>query len=214
MHPFPRTIAGTRQPRDRDQEIALHLHAGPCRDRGRGPRRDRSGPPPSLGRQPQLLGLPRRSRRSLPADQRRRRAGRHGRRADAGRADPPRPHRHRRRRHPLLRRCPPRRRRPDPRLRPGRLGRRSTPSASSSAGRSPWSSSRRTTARPGAWSTRSGPPAIALGPVTHAARVAFEIRLDEPDLPAFETWLAETTNGRCHARVAGQIDVEVPVGAA
>jgi len=53
----------------------------------------------------------------------------------------------------------------------------------------------------------------ALGPITHAARVAFEVRLDEPNLPAFETWLAEATSGRCRARVAGQIDVEVPVGA-
>jgi uncharacterized YigZ family protein len=53
----------------------------------------------------------------------------------------------------------------------------------------------------------------ALGPIVHAARVAFEIRLDEPDLPAFETWLAEVTSGRCRARVAGQIAVEVPVGA-
>ena len=51
----------------------------------------------------------------------------------------------------------------------------------------------------------------ALGPIAHGERVAFEIRLDEPDLPAFETWLAETTNGRCRARVAGRIDVEVPI---
>jgi uncharacterized YigZ family protein len=51
----------------------------------------------------------------------------------------------------------------------------------------------------------------SLGPVTHAARVAFEIRLDEADLPAFETWLAETTNGRSRARVAGHAQVEVPV---
>jgi uncharacterized YigZ family protein len=51
----------------------------------------------------------------------------------------------------------------------------------------------------------------SLGPISHAARVAFEIRLDEPDIPVFETWLAETTNGRCRARVAGRIDVEVPI---
>jgi uncharacterized YigZ family protein len=51
----------------------------------------------------------------------------------------------------------------------------------------------------------------SLGPITHAARVTFEVRLDEPDIPPFETWLAETTNGRCRARVAGQIDVEVPI---
>jgi putative IMPACT (imprinted ancient) family translation regulator len=52
---------------------------------------------------------------------------------------------------------------------------------------------------------------FALGPVTHAARVIFEVRLDEPDLPGFETWLAETTNGRGRARIAGHAHVEVPV---
>jgi uncharacterized YigZ family protein len=50
-----------------------------------------------------------------------------------------------------------------------------------------------------------------LGPITHAARVAFEVRLDESDLPAFETWLAEATNGRGRARRAGYVHVEVPV---
>lgn len=49
-----------------------------------------------------------------------------------------------------------------------------------------------------------------LGPITHGTAVTFEIRLDEPDLPSFETWLADTTNGRSHARVSGQILVEVP----
>jgi uncharacterized YigZ family protein len=52
-----------------------------------------------------------------------------------------------------------------------------------------------------------------LGPVAHAARVTFEVHLAEADLPAFETWLAEASNGRSHARVAGQTHVEVPVGA-
>ncbi|MGI8478221.1 MAG: YigZ family protein [Thermomicrobiales bacterium] len=51
----------------------------------------------------------------------------------------------------------------------------------------------------------------ALGPVTHAANVSFEVRLDEGDLPAFETWLAEATNGRSRARIVGQIHVEVAV---
>jgi uncharacterized YigZ family protein len=50
-----------------------------------------------------------------------------------------------------------------------------------------------------------------LGSIVHAARVTFEIRLDEGEVPVFETWLAEATNGRCHARLAGQVDVEVPV---
>lgn len=50
-----------------------------------------------------------------------------------------------------------------------------------------------------------------LGEITHDARVIFEIRLDEPELPAFATWLADATNGRSRARVAGQTQVEVPV---
>jgi uncharacterized YigZ family protein len=51
----------------------------------------------------------------------------------------------------------------------------------------------------------------ALGPIAHAARVTFEVRLDETDLPTFETWLAETTSGRSRARIAGQTLVEVPI---
>lgn len=50
-----------------------------------------------------------------------------------------------------------------------------------------------------------------LGPVTHADRVTFEVRLDDSEVPAFEAWLAEVTNGRSQARVAGHVDVEVPV---
>lgn len=50
-----------------------------------------------------------------------------------------------------------------------------------------------------------------LGPVTYGARVTFEVRLDEPDVPAFETWLAEATNGKCQARIAGCAPVEVLV---
>lgn len=50
-----------------------------------------------------------------------------------------------------------------------------------------------------------------LGPVTHAARVTFEVRLDDGALPGFETWLAEATNGRGQARVVGLVEVEVPV---
>jgi len=51
----------------------------------------------------------------------------------------------------------------------------------------------------------------ALGAVTHAARVGFEIRVAEPEVPAFAAWLAEATNGKSAARVAGTVHVEVPV---
>lgn len=50
-----------------------------------------------------------------------------------------------------------------------------------------------------------------LGPVTHAERVTFEIRLDEPDLPGFERWLADATNGQATARIAGRTEVEIAV---
>ena len=50
-----------------------------------------------------------------------------------------------------------------------------------------------------------------LGPISHTAHVTFEIRLAPPDIPAFEVWLAETTNGRSRARIAGEVFVEVPV---
>lgn len=50
-----------------------------------------------------------------------------------------------------------------------------------------------------------------LGPVSHGAGVTFEIRMSERDLPAFELWLAETTNGKSSARIAGEIEIEVPV---
>ncbi len=53
----------------------------------------------------------------------------------------------------------------------------------------------------------------ALGPVSHSVRVTFEVRLNEDDLPAFEAWLADTTNGRSRARVAGVVHVEAPVSA-
>jgi uncharacterized YigZ family protein len=51
----------------------------------------------------------------------------------------------------------------------------------------------------------------ALGPITYDAHVTFEVRLDERALPAFETWLAETTNGQSQAQVVGYAHVEVPV---
>jgi uncharacterized YigZ family protein len=51
----------------------------------------------------------------------------------------------------------------------------------------------------------------ALGPVSHSTHVTFEVRLEESDLPAFETWLAETTNGRSRVRIAGHVHVDVPV---
>lgn len=50
-----------------------------------------------------------------------------------------------------------------------------------------------------------------LGSVSHASMVSFEVRLDEQDLPAFGAWLAETTYGRSHARIAGYIQIEIPV---
>jgi uncharacterized YigZ family protein len=50
-----------------------------------------------------------------------------------------------------------------------------------------------------------------LGPVTHAEQVTFEIRLDESELPGFERWLADATNGQSRARIAGLTEVEVPV---
>jgi uncharacterized YigZ family protein len=50
-----------------------------------------------------------------------------------------------------------------------------------------------------------------LGPVSHGANVTFEIRMNEHDLPAFAVWLAEATNGRSRAAVAGEIEIEVPV---
>jgi uncharacterized YigZ family protein len=52
---------------------------------------------------------------------------------------------------------------------------------------------------------------FSLGGIEHAAAVTFEIRLDEPDLPSFEQWLADATNGRGQIRIAGQVLVEVPV---
>lgn len=50
-----------------------------------------------------------------------------------------------------------------------------------------------------------------LGPVTHAERVTFEIRLDDPDVPDFERWLADATNGQATPRVAGRTEIEVAV---
>ncbi|MDP9472806.1 MAG: YigZ family protein [Chloroflexota bacterium] len=54
---------------------------------------------------------------------------------------------------------------------------------------------------------------FALGPVTHADRVTFEVRLDKPDLSVFEAWLAEASNGRSRVRVIGHTHVEVEVPA-
>ena len=50
-----------------------------------------------------------------------------------------------------------------------------------------------------------------LGSVTHGAMVSFELPMEGGNVPAFEAWLAESTNGRCRARVAGHTHVEVPV---
>ena len=50
-----------------------------------------------------------------------------------------------------------------------------------------------------------------LGPVTHAEQVTFEIRLDESELPGFERWLADATNGQAAGKIAGMTEVEVRV---
>ena len=50
-----------------------------------------------------------------------------------------------------------------------------------------------------------------LGPVTHGERVTFEIRLGESEMPGFERWLADATNGQGQARMAGLTEIEVPV---
>lgn len=55
--------------------------------------------------------------------------------------------------------------------------------------------------------------AYQLGPIAHAAHVTFEIHLPPLDVPAFEVWLAETTNGRNRARIAGEVFIEVPLAA-
>ncbi len=54
---------------------------------------------------------------------------------------------------------------------------------------------------------------FALGPVTHADRVTFEVRLDEPNLLDFEAWLGDVSNGRSRVRVVGHTHTEVPVTA-
>lgn len=51
----------------------------------------------------------------------------------------------------------------------------------------------------------------ALGPINRGAAVTFEVRLSERELPGFEAWLADATNGRGHARDGGRMLVEVPV---
>jgi uncharacterized YigZ family protein len=50
-----------------------------------------------------------------------------------------------------------------------------------------------------------------LAEVSHGAMVTFEVPLDDADVPGFERWLAETTNGRCEALVAGHTEIEVLV---
>lgn len=49
-----------------------------------------------------------------------------------------------------------------------------------------------------------------LAEVRHAAEVTFQIPMDHADLPEFQTWLAELTNGRSSAAIAGETLVEVP----
>lgn len=50
-----------------------------------------------------------------------------------------------------------------------------------------------------------------LGNIDHGARVTFELRLDEPEIPQFDAWLADATNGRATAVVVGETEIEVPV---
>jgi uncharacterized YigZ family protein len=50
-----------------------------------------------------------------------------------------------------------------------------------------------------------------LSSVSHGSRVAFELSMDDGELPGFETWLAEATNGQNHARTTGYTHVEIPV---
>jgi uncharacterized YigZ family protein len=50
-----------------------------------------------------------------------------------------------------------------------------------------------------------------LGSVTRGASVSFELPMGDSDVPSFELWLAEATNGQCRARIAGHTHVEVPV---
>jgi len=50
-----------------------------------------------------------------------------------------------------------------------------------------------------------------LGSVTHGVRVSFEFPMEDGDVPSFETWLAEATNGQGKARIADHSHVEVPV---
>jgi len=50
-----------------------------------------------------------------------------------------------------------------------------------------------------------------IGSVTHDALVSFELPMSDTELPAFEAWLAETTNGHSRARIAGHTHVEVPI---
>jgi uncharacterized YigZ family protein len=52
-----------------------------------------------------------------------------------------------------------------------------------------------------------------LGPVRHGAQATYEVHLNDAEIPRFERWLAETTNGRCQARIEGYVEIEVPVSA-
>jgi putative IMPACT (imprinted ancient) family translation regulator len=50
-----------------------------------------------------------------------------------------------------------------------------------------------------------------LAEIRHEASVTFQMRLDASDLIDFDAWLADATNGRAMARVAGETVIEVPV---
>lgn len=50
-----------------------------------------------------------------------------------------------------------------------------------------------------------------MGPIEHGATVTFVVRLAPPNVPTFDAWLADVTQGRVMARDAGEELVEVPV---
>lgn len=50
-----------------------------------------------------------------------------------------------------------------------------------------------------------------MGSVVYGADVRFELYLDSPDIPGFESWIAEATNGQCHTEIIGHRYVEIPV---
>ncbi|MGD9714050.1 MAG: YigZ family protein [Thermomicrobiales bacterium] len=50
-----------------------------------------------------------------------------------------------------------------------------------------------------------------ISDVTYGVDVAFELRLEPPDLDIFEAWLGEATSGQCAVELVGRAIVEVPL---